>query len=730
MPTIKDIAREAGVSHGTVSNVINGRGNVSVEKIRLVWQAAEKLGYKVNSKAQSLRQGKDRAIAVLLPGIEDARYAAMYEVFQSEFAQRGYSVQLYSTRSMETTEKELLSVALAARVSAVIARSCLSDAGTHYRTEDPELPLVLLQREGPALPNVMYAAFDPERMGTEMAWHLRRKGLHRVGIFTEPAAAPDTALFLRGFRAVCGDETTVIDCPDYQVSLRAFEFFEEGQTYDAIVCTDQRREAAVRAASAYASRQPLPPLLSVAVRAAVTDPSVSVYELDHKRLAHKLVKQLTAHLEADEPLPDRLWLENSGFRCPAPVPRLTEPELRMLTMASPSTTALKRLLPYLEKSTGIHLELTVLPSLRDVYDVIQTAGSGQYDLIRMDVAWMDELAERLFRPLEQIPFDWEGLLSRTVPELGARYISVHGTRYCVPYDPSTQLLFYRKDLFEDPTYKRMFFEHCRRELEVPRSFEDYNRVADFFTRSRNPSSPIRYGTTVAIGNAVVSPSEFMPRLFEEGGALLDPQGRITLDTPEALRALKNYQETYACSDRTVHDVWKNVLEGFADGSAAMTVVFINYASHILNSQMSRIAGKLGFAPVPGGKPLLGGGVVGITRACQHPETACAFLSWLYSDPVAPVFTLLGGLSPCQSAYGNRDINEMYPWLSTARRSFPGAQRRSGSAYYGNFSELQLENILASYVQRAVLGICTPEEALSQAQAESDSFFTAHSIFPK
>ena len=48
MPTIKDIAREAGVSHGTVSNVINGRGNVSVEKIRLVWQAAEKLGYPGN----------------------------------------------------------------------------------------------------------------------------------------------------------------------------------------------------------------------------------------------------------------------------------------------------------------------------------------------------------------------------------------------------------------------------------------------------------------------------------------------------------------------------------------------------------------------------------------------------------------------------------------------------------------------------------------------------------
>ena len=122
MPTIKDIAREAGVSHGTVSNVINGRGNVSVEKIQLVWQAAEKLGYKVNSKAQSLRQGQDRSIAVLLPSIEDRRWAAMYEVFQNEFIRHGYSVQLYSTRSMETAEKELLAAALAERVSAVISR--------------------------------------------------------------------------------------------------------------------------------------------------------------------------------------------------------------------------------------------------------------------------------------------------------------------------------------------------------------------------------------------------------------------------------------------------------------------------------------------------------------------------------------------------------------------------------------------------------------------------------
>lgn len=726
MPTIKDIAREAGVSHGTVSNVINGRGNVSVEKIQLVWQAAEKLGYKVNAKAQSLREGKNRSVAVILPGIEFEHCAAMYEVFQSELTQRGYAVQLYSTRSLEAMEAELLSKALSSGVSAIITSTCLPDAVVRYREEAPDLPLVFLQREGPHVEGVMYAGFDPEQAGREISGYVHRQASAGIGVFTDTASHPDTALFLQGFQSVHlpgAAPVRFLDCSNYQADLRAFEFFQADAAFDYIICADRRREAAVRAAHAYSGRCPMPRFISVAPRTAVTEPEATVYELDYKRLAHKVVERLLDCLVNGAPLPGNLHMPNNGFRggmAPLPAPVLRS--LRMLTVASPSTAALARLAPHLEKSAGIHLELTVLPALRDVYDVIQSDLHRQYDLIRMDVAWLDELAEAVYRPLEEMPFQWDKLLAQTVPELRDNYSSVHGARYCVPYDPSTQLLFYRKDLFTDPTYKRMYFEACREELSAPKTFADYNRIAGFFTRSLNPSSPVQYGSTAAIGNVGMSPSEFMPRLFEEGGQLLDSLGRITLDTPEALRALRNYQETYSYSDRTVYDFWKNVLEGFADGSAAMTVVFINYASHILNLKMSSIAGKLGFAPVPGGRPLLGGGVVGITRSCAHPETACAFLSWLYSDLIAPVFTLLGGLSPCRSAYSNRDINEMYPWLSAARRSFPSAQRRGNSGFYQNFSELQLENILAAQIQRAVLGVCTAEESLRQAQLKCEEYF--------
>jgi multiple sugar transport system substrate-binding protein len=726
VPTIKDIAREAGVSHGTVSNVINGRGNVSVEKIQLVWQAAEKLGYQVNARAQSLRQGRSRSIAVILPGIEFEHCAAMYEVIQSEFIQFGYSVQLYSTRSLETTEEELLAKALSSGVSAIITSSCLPDAAAYYRGKAADLPIVFLQGEGPGLSDVMYAGFDTEQAGKEIAQYLRNRNAASIGVLTDTASQPDTERFLRGFQSVYPQSSMSVhflDCSNYQADLRAFEFYNEDAAFDYIVCADRRREGAVRAACAYAGRSPMPHFITIVPRAAATEPDIPVYELDYKRLAHKVVRHLLERLEERKPLPETLGLPNNGFRgdiaaVPLPVAR----KLRMLTMASPSTAALARLTPHLEKSTGIRLELTVLPALRDVYDVIQSDLYEQYDLIRMDVAWLDELADKVYRPLEEIPFQWDELLCQIVPELRDNYSAAHGVRCCVPYDPSTQLLFYRRDLFADPTYKRMYFERFREELVPPKTFADYNRIAGFFTRSLNPASPVQYGSTAAIGNVGMSPSEFMPRLFEEGGKLLNGLGRITLDTPEALRALKNYQETYQYSDKTVYDFWKNVLEGFADGSAAMTVVFINYASHILNLKMSSIAGKLGFAPVPGGRPLLGGGVIGITRSCSAPETACAFLSWLYSDLVAPVFTMLGGLSPCRSAYSNRDINEMYPWLSAARRSFPSAQRRGNSGFYQNFSELRLEDILAAQIQRAVLGVCKAEEALRHAQESCEKYF--------
>ena len=79
MSTMNDIAKLAGVSQGTVSNVLNNRGNVSAKKIKLVQDAARQVGYIMNAPAHQLRSSSvlSKTVGVILPDITDAKYAAL-----------------------------------------------------------------------------------------------------------------------------------------------------------------------------------------------------------------------------------------------------------------------------------------------------------------------------------------------------------------------------------------------------------------------------------------------------------------------------------------------------------------------------------------------------------------------------------------------------------------------------------------------------------------------------
>ncbi|WP_445498191.1 LacI family DNA-binding transcriptional regulator, partial [Pseudomonas aeruginosa] len=74
MATIKNIAKLAGVTHGTGSNVLNKRGNVSIEKSEAVYQAAKQMGYQLNTQAQLLRTNRSHKIAILLPQLVSEKY--------------------------------------------------------------------------------------------------------------------------------------------------------------------------------------------------------------------------------------------------------------------------------------------------------------------------------------------------------------------------------------------------------------------------------------------------------------------------------------------------------------------------------------------------------------------------------------------------------------------------------------------------------------------------------
>ncbi len=118
-PTMKDVAREAGVSLGTVSKVVNGLPVGSSYKTR-VEKAIQKLNYQVNSYAQGLRSDKTRTIVLLIPNTKEPFYAALTYHINLALLQQNYRMLLCSTDYDSGLEQEYITMAQQNKVDGII----------------------------------------------------------------------------------------------------------------------------------------------------------------------------------------------------------------------------------------------------------------------------------------------------------------------------------------------------------------------------------------------------------------------------------------------------------------------------------------------------------------------------------------------------------------------------------------------------------------------------------
>ena len=161
---------------------------------------------------------------------------------------------------------------------------------------------------------------------------------------------------------------------------------------------------------------------------------------------------------------------------------------------------------------------------------------------------------------------------------------------------------------------------------------------------------------------------------------------------------------------------------FSDGFTAMNILFSNYASDMIHNVSSKVAGKIIYAEVPGGNPLLGGGSVGITKSTEKEEACLKFLDWLYSDEISEMITYLGGFIGNRSIVNNVDILELYPWIEGIEEMFRKGKRGSKEKKNKWFDEFAFEDILGSAVISVMSGTSTVDEALLEAQRICDRVF--------
>ena len=96
MATIKEVAKLAGVSIGTVSNVLNGKTS-NAELIDRVESAMSQLSYRPDANARSLKNTKSKLIGVLMPEICQSDHAHFLSRLENLLREQGYGILLKIT---------------------------------------------------------------------------------------------------------------------------------------------------------------------------------------------------------------------------------------------------------------------------------------------------------------------------------------------------------------------------------------------------------------------------------------------------------------------------------------------------------------------------------------------------------------------------------------------------------------------------------------------------------
>lgn len=155
------------------------------------------------------------------------------------------------------------------------------------------------------------------------------------------------------------------------------------------------------------------------------------------------------------------------------------PAIKYCNSGQPGSLYYENVSRLFTQKTGIDVNVCIL-SYDEIYEAFNSLDeTSRFDILRLDVTWLSWFAQKLLRPLSEIDENIENSLGQYVEGVPEHYCRVHGQIYALPVTPSVQILYYRKDLFESPICKRTYFEQFHEELQPPKTFEEYNRIAAF-----------------------------------------------------------------------------------------------------------------------------------------------------------------------------------------------------------------------------------------------------------
>ncbi|WP_135304967.1 ABC transporter substrate-binding protein [Haloarcula amylovorans] len=305
--------------------------------------------------------------------------------------------------------------------------------------------------------------------------------------------------------------------------------------------------------------------------------------------------------------------------------------------------------------------------LPEIHEELLATGDitdGSYDLFLCLSDWLPMVADAGYvHPLEDHladspPDGWPDGWAESLRNL----MAYEGITYGVPYHDGPEIFHYREDLFESVAEQRAFREEYGRPLSVPRTWDEFLEVAEFFTR---PEEGL-WGTVVAAkpdGHNDVY--DFCIQLWSRGGQLLDENGRPAFDSPEGRDALRYYHdlihEHEVVPPESIEMESVETGQFYADGKAAMMWNWSGFGA-MAEATDSAVFGRTNYGLIPRAETPAGEHTsltvcYGLTvpKGSEHPDLAYDFIRHAASAENDKITTLEGASGTRFSTWRDAEV---------------------------------------------------------------------------
>ncbi len=295
---------------------------------------------------------------------------------------------------------------------------------------------------------------------------------------------------------------------------------------------------------------------------------------------------------------------------------------------------------------GINLEVVGI-TVTELYDkqmLELSTGTGAYDLLMFNPGWMGDYVDFLL-PLDEYMDKWDPDWDDIHSGFQEWENTYGGKRYSLTLDGDIIMMYYRKDLFENPKEKTAFKAKYGYELAPPKTWDQLLDIGEFFRRDTDGDGKIDfwgYADQAKRGRSFywyllryIAYSSPDPQLF-------DPETMEPLiNSPEAINALENYQKAIDLAPPGVLGwEWDELYSAFMKGNLAMSIHWPDEGKRHVELETAVPGAQMGYVLPPGvekdGKlyqrsMTFGGWILGVAKDSKNPEAAYMVL-WYMLGP--------------------------------------------------------------------------------------------------